>query len=69
MSTSENNLKPSGYSLSSWNYGSFHHCNPTFLQNEYLKKDSSKETRERAQSSHLNKFNKRVLNDDEKIGK
>jgi len=64
------NLKPSGFSLSSWNYGSFHHCNPTFLQNEYLKRenDQQREERPRAQSSHLNRYNKRVLAEEEKIG-
>ncbi len=62
-------LKPSGYSLSSWNYGSFHHCNPTFLPNEYIRRERITDSEQPKRPQSLNKFGKRKLAEEEKIGK
>jgi len=69
--TTENNLQPSGFCLSSWNYGSFHHCNPSHIPYEGVRREEQREQQQRdekrSQSSHLNRYNKRVLPEEEKI--
>jgi hypothetical protein len=73
----ENSQKPpetytkSGFSLSSWNYGSFYHCNPYNLKKEYLKSNNENANKEgeRSKSLTLNKYGKVNLKPEEKIGK
>jgi len=67
----------SGYALSSWNYGSFHHCNPYYQKGEFLRTRGREEEEKnsntnynnakRAQSAGLNKYGKRRLQEDERI--
>jgi hypothetical protein len=67
------NYQKSGFSLSSWNYGSFHHCNPYYQKREYLAEDNKFQADEthkeklRSMSASLNKFGKRKLQEEEKI--
>ena len=72
------NVKPpseqyqkTGFCLSSWNYGSFYHCNPYNLQKEYLKlnRDMDAKNGERSKSVTVNKYGKTQLKPEEKIGK
>ena len=61
----------SGFCLSSWNYGSFYHCNPYHLQKEFLKpnKENTEKNAERSSSVNMNKYGKVALKPEEKIGK
>lgn len=64
--------QPSGYALSSWNYGSFHHCNPHYLKQEFLKRRDNQNNEAnnehiRSQSANINKYGKRILSEDERI--
>jgi hypothetical protein len=55
-----------GFSLSSWNYGSFHHCNPFYQQGEYIKSANNKNDNRRSDS--VNPIGgKRILKEEEKI--
>ena len=58
----------SGYCLSSWNYGSFYHCNPYNLQKEFLKSSKARKEGERSKSMTLNKYGKVNLKPEDKIG-
>ncbi len=60
----------SGFCLSSWNYGSFYHCNPYHLQKEFLKQNKEKPEKpaERSSSLNVNKYGKVQLKPEEKIG-
>ena len=51
------------YALSSWNYGSFNHCNPFYRRREQKENISPK----RSQSANLNQYGKRVLAQEERI--
>lgn len=60
----------SGYCLSSWNYGSFYHCNPYNLKKEFLKsrQDYKESEGERSKSLNLNKYGKVHLKPEDRIG-
>ena len=67
----EGGYKKSGFCLSSWNYGSFYHCNPMYLQKEYLRpnREEREGQGERSKSLVLNKYGKVNLKPEERIGK
>lgn len=66
----EQPYQKSGYCLSSWNIGSFYHCNPYHLQKEFLKSNKGiKEEPQRSKSLTLNKYGKVTLKPEDKIGK
>jgi hypothetical protein len=54
------------YVPSSWNYGSFHSCNP-FYNRKVSKKDEKNGELKRSNSVNLNRFGKRKLQEEEKI--
>jgi hypothetical protein len=60
----EPTYEQTGYALSSWNYGSFHHCNPYYQRREYIKSESKAQP---PSSVVLNEYGKRLLRDEEKI--
>jgi hypothetical protein len=62
--SNEPSYEKTGYALSSWNYGSFHHCNPYYQRREYLKSENHVQ---RQSSVNLNKFGKRPLKEEERI--
>ena len=59
-----------GFIPSSWNYGSFHQTNPRFSKVEKPVKIQVKENQktELFPVTNTNKYGKRILNNEEKIG-
>jgi hypothetical protein len=64
----EPHYKNTGYAPSSWNYGSFHHCNPSYQKRENIRNSEEVQMeRNRSLSAGLNQHGKRKLVEEEKI--
>lgn len=63
-----NQPETTGYAPSSWNYGSFHPCNP-YHQREQARhtRDQNDNLNKRSQSANLNHLGKRTVPEEEKI--